>query len=163
MPALRGTAAPSTSPGPERLWETTVGGDISFLLARANAISLATTNEALAMHGLKVRSYSVLGVAASDARPTQRELSEFLRLDPSQIVSIIDELETRGLVRREPDPNDRRVNVVVVTPEGREKFAAARVVAQKSELDMLALLDSTEIAALAEALNALATAVPPEA
>jgi len=109
-----------------RLWDTAVGGDMSFLLARANAVSLSRANAALAEHGLKVRSYSVLALAASGARPSQRELSEFLRLDPSQLVALIDELAMRGLALREPDPSDRRANVVVVTDLGREVYTAAR-------------------------------------
>jgi DNA-binding MarR family transcriptional regulator len=109
-----------------RLWATSVGNDPAFLLARANALSLADATASLSAHGLKVRSYSVLALACADARPTQRELSEFLRLDPSQIVSVVDDLERRGWVTREPDPRDRRVNVVVATEAGRTACVEAR-------------------------------------
>ena len=67
-------------------------------------MALAAGNASLAEHGLKARSYSVLALPASDARPSQRELAEFLRLDPSQVVGLVDGLQARGLVRREPDP-----------------------------------------------------------
>ena len=107
--------------------------DLSFLLARANALSLAAGNAALAEHGLRVRSYSVLALAASSARPSQRELAEFLRLDPSQVVALVDDLQLRGLVVREPDPRDRRANVVVATAEGRELHAAAAESARSAE------------------------------
>lgn len=127
MPSVPITASPADAAmGAGRLWESSVGGDMAFLLARANAVSLSRANAALTEHGLKVRSYSVLALAASGARPSQRELSEFLRLDPSQIVALIDELETRGLAQREPDPSDRRANVVVITDLGREVYDAAR-------------------------------------
>lgn len=108
--------------------------DLSFLLARANARSIAAGNAALSEHGLRARSYSVLALAASGTRPTQRELAEFLWLDPSQVVALVDDLENRGLVQREPDPNDRRAKVVQATEEGRLRFTAAQESARSAEL-----------------------------
>jgi DNA-binding MarR family transcriptional regulator len=107
--------------------------DLSFLLARANAISLAAGNAALAVHGLKARSYSVLLLTTGDARPSQREIAEFLRLDPSQVVSLVDDLQSRSLVERRTDPADRRANVVVATDAGRRLAAVARESARAAE------------------------------
>lgn len=107
--------------------------DMSFLLARANALSISAGNAAMAPHGLKVRSYSVLALAVSEARPSQRELAEVLRLDPSQVVALVDDLQARGLVIREPDPADRRANVVTATAAGRTLFAAAESSARAAE------------------------------
>lgn len=47
-----------------------------------------------------------------------RALAEQLRCDPSNVTGIADRLEGRGLVRREPDPDDRRVKLLVTTPDG---------------------------------------------
>ncbi|OJW02406.1 MAG: hypothetical protein BGO47_11885 [Microbacterium sp. 67-17] len=144
----------------ERLWRTTVGDDLAFLLARANAVSVSRVNSALQAVELRVRGYSVLSIAANDARPSQRELSEFLRLDPSQIVALIDELQARGLVEREPDPNDRRANVVVATSAGRELLVQARELARQAEDEMFAALPAPERDALAHALRVMAGAIP---
>ena len=129
--------------GVDRLRTSVLARDLNFLLARANALALGAANAALAEHGLKPRSYSVLALAADDVLPTQRELAEFLRLDPSQIVAIVDDLEKRGLVERHPDPSDRRANVVVATEAGRALFARAQKSARAVE-------------------RALKNAVPPE-
>lgn len=126
-------AAQARGGGLERLWRTPVGSDPAFLLARANAISLARVHRALSEHGLRARSYSLLAIAAADARPSQRELSAFLQLDPSQIVSLIDELEQRKLVRREPDPRDRRAKVVVATEAGHRLAAQAQQAVVESD------------------------------
>ncbi|NYE18267.1 MarR family winged helix-turn-helix transcriptional regulator [Microbacterium immunditiarum] len=144
--------------GNDRLWSTSVGEDTAFLLARANAITLAAANAAVGGFGLKVRSYSVLALAVSGERPNQRELSEFLRLDPSQIVALIDELEKRGLVRREPDVNDRRVNVVVATDEGREVYAGARAATERAEAECFSALDDDDRDQLKAILRTLAAA-----
>jgi DNA-binding MarR family transcriptional regulator len=130
--------------------------DLSFLLARANAIALAAGNAALSGHGLKARSYSVLSLAAGDARPSQRELAEFLRLDPSQVVSLVDDLQTRGLVERRPDPADRRANVVVATDAGRSLATAARESARAAEERVHAQLSSDDRQTLTGLLRALA-------
>ena len=145
------------SPGPSRLWQSAISEDVSFLLARANAVSMARTHEALGPFGLKVRPYALLGIVAADTRPSQRELSEFLRLDPSQIVSLVDDLQTRGLVRREPDPRDRRANVVVATDEGVRLYEAARAEVLQAEAAWLAELPSEIRNRFARALAQLAT------
>jgi DNA-binding MarR family transcriptional regulator len=75
-------------------------------------------NAALVSFGLRLRSYSVLALAAGGERPSQRELATFLSLDPSQVVALVDDLEKRELVERVADPRDRRANVVRATPEG---------------------------------------------
>lgn len=140
-----------------RLAASALGDDISFLLARANALSLAVGNAALAPHGLRVRSYSVLALAsANGAQPTQRELAEFLRLDPSQVVPLVDDLERKGLVERRPDPADRRANVVLVTDAGRAVFVAAQAAARESERSAHSSLDDSERAQLTRLLRRVA-------
>jgi DNA-binding MarR family transcriptional regulator len=117
----------------DRLRASVLAQDVNFLLARANAVSLAGGNAALAGFGLKVRSYAVLALATDDTRPTQRDLSSYLRLDPSQVVALVDDLQSRGLITRRPDPADRRANIVVATDEGRALFARAQAAVQDAE------------------------------
>lgn len=136
--------------------ESPLADDLSFLLARANALSLAAGNAALAEHGLRARSYSVLALAAGDSRPSQRDLAEYLRLDPSQVVALVDGLQTRGLVRREPDPTDRRANVVVATGVGREVYQRARLSARDAEQQLHRGLTAEAREELATLLRALA-------
>ncbi|MFJ5774273.1 MarR family winged helix-turn-helix transcriptional regulator [Streptomyces sp. NPDC093094] len=47
-----------------------------------------------------------------------RVLAAVLTCDASNMTGIVDRLEKRGLVRREPSPTDRRVKNVVLTAEG---------------------------------------------
>lgn len=46
-------------------------------------------------------------------------LADRLHCDASNITGIADRLEARGLVSREPDPADRRVKALALTPRGR--------------------------------------------
>jgi len=122
--------------------------DLSFQLARANAVSMQTASAALRPFGLKPRSYSVLSLALADHRPSQREIAEYLRLDPSQVVSLVDDLQKRGLVAREVDQEDRRAKVVVGTPEGARLHAEASAATQRGEAELLRVLDDAETAML---------------
>ncbi len=47
-----------------------------------------------------------------------RELASLLGVDPPNLTPVVDDLEGAGLVERQPHPTDRRVKLVVATPEG---------------------------------------------
>lgn len=55
-----------------------------------------------------------------------RVLAETLACDASNMTGIVDRLEKRSLVRREPSPGDRRVKNVVLTPEGEQTIDTIR-------------------------------------
>lgn len=105
----------------------TVDDDLGFLLARASAVMVKASNEALAPLGLKVRAYSVLAVVCDESDGvTQRKLADDVGLDPSQIVALVDALEGRELVLRTADPNDRRNKLVIATRRGRTLYQRAQ-------------------------------------
>ncbi len=128
----------------DRLQQSELASEIEFLTARSRAIGSTIANARLADLGLRVRSYSVLSLAASGAEPTQRDLADFLRLDPSQIVTIIDGLEEQGLVTRRADSSDRRSKVIVATAKGVALAASARQAARDAEDEALAGLSNEE-------------------
>jgi DNA-binding MarR family transcriptional regulator len=47
-------------------------------------------------------------------------LAELLVCDASNITGIVDKLEARGLIERQPSPDDRRVKMLAVTARGAE-------------------------------------------
>jgi DNA-binding MarR family transcriptional regulator len=51
------------------------------------------------------------------------EMARGIGCDPSYITALVDDLDERGLARREPSPDDRRVKIIVLTETGR-KLAA---------------------------------------
>jgi DNA-binding MarR family transcriptional regulator len=103
-----------------------------------------------------VRSYSVLSLACSGRNPSQRELADFLSLDPSQIVALVDELEQRGLVARETDPHDRRSKGIVATAAGRTLYAAAKKIVRAAEDRSLTDLSRIEREQLRDLLQRIA-------
>ncbi|MEU4162481.1 MarR family winged helix-turn-helix transcriptional regulator [Actinoplanes sp. NPDC026670] len=110
-----------------RLLGSDLAADPAFLLARARAVTSGAANARLAGFQLKVRSLSVLWLASQGFGPSQRELSEFLGLDPSQVVALVDDLQGRGLVERRPDERDRRSRIIVATEAGLDLLEQALV------------------------------------
>jgi len=67
-------------------------------------------------------------LSSSGSPCSQRDLAQQFCCDASNIVGIVDRLEQRGLVVRQPSVHDRRVKQVVLTPDGealRERFRVA--------------------------------------
>jgi DNA-binding MarR family transcriptional regulator len=71
--------------------------------------------------GLTAAQYNVLNVLAPEAEGmSQRELSDYLVVDRSNVTGLLDRMEKAGWVRRDDDPADRRVYRVTLTPAGRK-------------------------------------------
>lgn len=136
-----------------RLAKAAIADDVGLLLAKLHAAGSVLNNRALAAFELRERSYSVLRLASSGLEPTQRELADFLSLDPSQIVALVDELEGRGLVTREQGRTDRRQKIVLATPEGESVHAAAKAAVAVSETQTLSALAPSEAVTLRSLLR----------
>lgn len=132
----------------DRFLSVDLAANVEFLAARARAIGSSKANAALEAFGLRVRSYSVLSLACSGEQPSQRELADFLRLDPSQIVPLVDDLEKRKLVRRRADPRDRRSKIVVGTAKGDELYEAATAAVARANAASLSSLTPEEVETL---------------
>lgn len=138
---------------PSPLHDTELVEEIQFLTARLAAKGNSYANKLLEDVDLNVRQFSVLALAASSLKPTQREMSAFVALDPSQIVALVDMLEERGLVQRETDPRDRRSKNIVATAEGEKLYRQARTITLTAEDHVLTKLSGTERDQLRELLK----------
>ncbi|MFZ3570741.1 MarR family winged helix-turn-helix transcriptional regulator [Streptomyces sp. BH097] len=74
--------------------------------------------EAASRHGLTGAQARVLGLLSMEPLPMRRVATR-LKCEPSNVTGIVDRLEARGLVERQPSPGDRRVKVAAATAEGR--------------------------------------------
>jgi DNA-binding MarR family transcriptional regulator len=149
--------ASTEAAGVDRLRSTRLAHQIQFLTARARSRGTGHANALLkAELGLKVSHFSVLSVAANGTNPTQRELSEFLDLDPSQVVALVDVLEQRGLVERLTDPKDRRSRMIAVTDEGHRVEQRGYELTEASDREVLACLTAAEREQLRELLTRIA-------
>ncbi|MFD0356062.1 MarR family winged helix-turn-helix transcriptional regulator [Streptomyces sp. NPDC127110] len=115
---------------------------------------------AAARHGLTSTQAKVL--AQLDGPVPMRGLAALLACDASNVTGIVDRLQARGLVRREPEPRDRRVKNVVATDEGRDVMRRVREEMQATH-GALDALDAAEGATLYALLERLRPAMEREA
>jgi MarR family transcriptional regulator for hemolysin len=100
----------------------------STLMATARLVREAF-DDRLAPLELNLTQASLLGYVAEFGATTQARLGDRLGIGRAAIGSVVDVLESRGLVERHPDPDDRRVWRVGITDAGLE------VVAQVEDVD----------------------------
>jgi DNA-binding MarR family transcriptional regulator len=77
------------------------------------------------------------------------QLAERLCCVKSNVTQLVDRLEAELLVRRVPDPADRRSVRAEVTDEGRARFAAAVRAREAAEAELLAGFGADELERLA--------------
>ena len=93
------------------------------VMATAN-VFLRESQRLFRPHGLTAAQYNVLNVLASRADGmSQRELSDLLVVDRSNVTGLLDRMEKAGWVQRADDPADRRVYRVTLTAAGRRLWS----------------------------------------
>ncbi len=108
--------------------------------------------------GFRPPCMAVLDVVARRQPVSQREISDHLGLDASDVVGVLDILERAAMVERRRDPYDRRRHAVVLTERGKaaaQRFAELRDTAVDT---VLAGLEAEERALLVELLSRAAHA-----
>ena len=88
--------------------------------------------------------FSILACLDEFGSASQREISDRLRLDPSDLVAFVDWLEEVGFVRRRRDQRDRRRYAVDLTPAGRRGLRMRARAAELMNAELFGALDPDE-------------------
>jgi DNA-binding MarR family transcriptional regulator len=126
------------------------------LLKHTLAGLAAAITAALAPHGIDGRELAVLRTFAGGRPRSQQEGAADLHIDRTTMVGLVDALEAKDLVVRQPHPDDRRKNVVEPTDAGRATLRRADAAARAAEHRFLSPLDDAQVDQLREALRTLA-------
>ncbi|MFE6407187.1 MarR family winged helix-turn-helix transcriptional regulator [Streptomyces sp. NPDC057837] len=116
----------------------------SWLLGRAAARGRALVAEALADEDMRMWHHVVLSAVRDLAPVAQADLGRAVRLDPKDLVGILNDLQAAGLVVREPDPRDRRKNAVSLTERGTRLLKRCEKAARAANDELLAPLSAAE-------------------
>ena len=90
----------------------------STLMATARLVRLAFDTR-LAPLNLNLTQASLLGYVSEFGATSQTDLADHLGIGRAAIGSVVDQLQARGLIERQPKPVDRRVWLVAITEGGK--------------------------------------------
>lgn len=129
---------------------------VAFLLSQLGSHSSRLWQERLAPLGLDPRHVVLLRHVAAEEGRSQQALGEALRIPPSRMVALVDALEQRHLLRRQPIPDDRRVRTLHLTYEGRRLLGEVMEMSAGHERQLCAGLRADEREQLIALLSRLA-------
>jgi DNA-binding MarR family transcriptional regulator len=121
-------------------------------LARA---LVAREEPALLAHDISMWGYIVLTALAEQPVRTQAALAQAINADKSRIIGVLDHLQERGLIRRQPDTSDRRVHLLSLTAAGDGLRRSVQAAIRASEEEVLATLPAADHEAFLRSLKSL--------
>lgn len=108
--------------------------------------------------GFRPPCLGVLSVVARMGPVSQRAISDYLGLDASDVVGVLDILEGAGMVERRRDPDDRRRHAVVLTDAGEQASNRVSELRSQVEAKVFGALDPDERRLLADLVHRALTA-----
>jgi DNA-binding MarR family transcriptional regulator len=133
-----------------------LAGRLGYLLKHAQQRLVQAAAPAMAPFGIDGRELAVLTVLAAGVPLSQQEAADGLRVDRTTMVTLVDALETKGLVERHRSTADRRKNIVGLTATGRECLRGAAAARDAVEREFLAPLGDALAREFIRALQVLA-------
>lgn len=94
--------------------------------------------------GLRPRHLVALTVLRDHGGSTQQSLSGVLQIDRTNLVGLLNELESDGLVERRRSAEDRRRHIVELTPLGSRRLSEAELALAAAEAEALPGLDDDQ-------------------
>ncbi|RZT86645.1 DNA-binding MarR family transcriptional regulator [Pseudonocardia sediminis] len=113
------------------------------------------SKEALAPYDVSPSQSRAIGVLARHGDMRPGELARHLRIAPRSATEVVDDLESRDLVERSPDPADRRATIVRLTAAGAEVAGAIRAARAAEAEDFFGRLGAGDRAELIRILHVL--------
>ena len=137
------------SPGAQR--DSTV-----FLLSQVGAHAASKFGARLKKLHLSRPHSGILWNLSFSSSITQRQLAARLRILPSQLVGLLDQLESIGLIERRRSPDDRRRHSLHLTDKGRATLKVIIEISDENQKEVLAALSDDERSKLGELLDRVA-------
>ncbi|HEY0783243.1 MAG TPA: MarR family transcriptional regulator [Thermoanaerobaculia bacterium] len=136
--------------------ERTGASAAAWLVAQVGAHAAAEFARRLAPTGLSPAHAGILRTLAQSDGASQQALAAHLAILPSRLVSLVDELEKRGLVERRQSATDRRTHALHLTVGGREMLSTIGRLAREHQDALCAALTAEERETLAALLRRIA-------
>lgn len=118
------------------------------LLRRAHQRHTAIFSARMGGYQLTPTQFAALAKISDHGAVSQNRLGRLTAMDPATMQGVIGRLLTRGLVRRDPDPDDRRRMLLRLTADGEAVIGASTGLGKAITEETLAPLSPAEQAAL---------------
>ena len=132
-------------------WELRLG----FLIHDVSRLRRSAFDRCLKPLNVTRSQWWVLAYLSREDGMTQSQLAEELDLGKVAVGGLIDRLEKAGLLRRDADPSDRRVNRVFLEPKSKQLIARMRKVSHKLNQQILEGLADVNLESTAVTLDAM--------
>ncbi|MFB7655944.1 MULTISPECIES: MarR family winged helix-turn-helix transcriptional regulator [unclassified Streptomyces] len=124
-----------------------------YLVKRTELAVRARLEEVLKPAGITALQYTALTVLERHDGISAAQLARDSFVTAQSMADMIRALESRALIRREPNPANRRERLILLTDSGRRLLAEFAEPARALEERMVADLDTDEVDRFREALN----------
>ena len=123
-----------------------------YLIKQVELAAKVGLEDAVAQHGITSVQYTALALLARHPGITATRLAQNSFVTIQSMAQLLALLESRGLIRREPDPRSRRQNLIFITPAGRSVLDALREPVDTLEHEMLDGLNAAQVVDFARTL-----------
>ena len=129
---------------------------LGYFLRRAQIAVFRDFFSSFAVFDIRPAQYSVLTVVETNPGLKQTAVGDALGIKRANLVPMIDALEARGLLRRDPAPNDRRGYALRLTPSGEALIRELHAAGERHEARIAAAIGRETYQRLFGDLNQLA-------
>jgi DNA-binding MarR family transcriptional regulator len=139
-----------------------LGERLGYILRRAQLAIFEDFIAACSVHDIRPAQYSALTIIERNPGLSQTKVAEALGIKKPNFVAMVDELEHRGLVRRDASPGDRRSHALFLTDEGRLLIRKLHQISADHEQRIVDLVGPRMHKRMFSALAAIATMGSPQ-
>lgn len=119
-------------------------GLVGYNASRAAITVIELFLQRMAVYGMRQVDFSVMSLITHNPGITSRQLCSALSIQPPNLVAMINALENRELIVRQPHPRDGRAVGLHPTPAGQKLMRNAERTAQELERDATSRLTAAE-------------------
>jgi DNA-binding MarR family transcriptional regulator len=127
--------------------------NIPRLLTRVRVALLDALDRELAPYDISAAQLIILALVANGEATSAAGLCKGISYDPGAMTRMLDRLEQKGLIRRRPDPDDRRTTKLELTAEGRELYPKLAETKNRIQRQFLRGFSKADVDSLVGLLN----------
>jgi DNA-binding MarR family transcriptional regulator len=135
---------------------------LGFHLRMANVALYQDYTAAMGDLGLTQKQFAVLELIAANPKVSQIDIANQLSMDRATMMALVNRLEARQLLERQPSSTDRRRQELLLTTNGAEILKQARDIQEQHELRFTDRFTAEELEAFIEGLKRIYSDIVPD-